>query len=184
MECIGKHVPINFMKETIMSTKPKTPAKKTVKVPAVAVKKITNTTMQQPGSVLPKPIAKALTVKAAPRTQVQEKTVTKAIKALEQPKVIPMTPAENKKVEKKLDVVMKKTQTVMKKEIAKAPARTPAQEKVVTAVIKDLKTAKKTLATDIKKVVKAKPVPKPVFNKVPTKDLLKDMENNIAKVVS
>lgn len=160
-----------------MVTKSKTPAKKTVKVPAAVVKKITNSTKQQP-------VAKALTVKAEPRTQTQEKTVTKAIKTLKQPIDVTVMPEENKKVEKKLDVVMKKTQTVMKKEIAKAPPRTPAQEKVITSVIKELKNAKKTLATDIKKVVKAKPVQKPAFNNVQTKDLLKDMENNIAKVLS
>lgn len=131
-----------------------------------------------------KPIAKALTVKAPARTQTQEKTVTKAIKALEQPKFVTMTPEENREVEKKLNAVMKKSQTVMKKEITKASPRTPTQEKVITTVIKDLKNAKKTLTTDIKKLVKAKPVPKPTIKKVATKELLKDMESNIAKAVS
>ena len=122
-------------------------------------------------------------VKAPARTKAQEKTVTKAIQVLNKPVII-LTPKKVKTIEKKLDTAMKNTQAAMKKEITKAPPRTPAQEKVVTAVIKDMKNAKVTLAKEIKKVVKAKPVAKPVIKKIATKDLLKNMEDSIAKVVS
>ena len=162
-----------------MVTKTKAPTKAEVnKIVAKQVKKVIN------AKAVVNPVAKALIAKAPARTQTQEKVVTKAIQALKQPKVVVMTPVENKKVEKKLDTVMKTTQVVMKKEIVKAPARTPAQEKEITAVIKDLKSAKKPPVAEVKKVVKAKPAPKPVFNKIPTKDLLKDMERNIAKTLS